>query len=188
MVCCADCFINGLFFNQCFSINESIIQSIRFKFRDPIPCWLVGLLVVRRLFCAHGPMALFVVKNWKCSILLSKLSAIIALRTCLRRLLCRKFASFFTQRAEHFVILRRKPVEGYDISFLITNTHLEARVRRLTQVSWSTYCHILHFRFCVSIIRDISCVSMQLACVAWTSSMVSGLILPYFAVRHLFNC
>ncbi|CAK0830196.1 unnamed protein product [Prorocentrum cordatum] len=41
------------------------------------------------------------------------------------RMLCRKFARFFTQRAEHFVILRRKPVEGYDISFLITNTHLE---------------------------------------------------------------
>lgn len=43
------------------------------------------------------------------------------------KLLCKKFASFFTQRAEHFVILRRKPVEGYDISFLITNTHLEAQ-------------------------------------------------------------
>eukprot|EP00927_Polykrikos_kofoidii_P028527 TRINITY_DN24897_c0_g1_i1.p1 TRINITY_DN24897_c0_g1~~TRINITY_DN24897_c0_g1_i1.p1 ORF type:complete len:172 (-),score=34.20 TRINITY_DN24897_c0_g1_i1:72-587(-) len=41
------------------------------------------------------------------------------------KMLCRKFARFFTQRAEHFVILRRKPVEGYDISFLITNTHLE---------------------------------------------------------------
>lgn len=28
-------------------------------------------------------------------------------------------------RAESFVILRRKPVEGYDISFLITNFHTE---------------------------------------------------------------
>ena len=45
-----------------------------------------------------------------------------------RKLLCRKFAGFFTQRAEHFVILRRKPVEGYDISFLITNTHLEVEL------------------------------------------------------------
>eukprot|EP00913_Durusdinium_trenchii_P019946 g18747.t1 len=45
------------------------------------------------------------------------------------KLLCRKFASFFTQRAEHFVILRRKPVEGYDISFLITNTHLEEMMK-----------------------------------------------------------
>merc|ERR1712014_146085 len=41
------------------------------------------------------------------------------------KMLCRKFARFFTQRAEHFVILRKRPVEGYDISFLITNTHLE---------------------------------------------------------------
>eukprot|EP00929_Paragymnodinium_shiwhaense_P121010 TRINITY_DN9312_c0_g1_i1.p1 TRINITY_DN9312_c0_g1~~TRINITY_DN9312_c0_g1_i1.p1 ORF type:complete len:174 (+),score=42.21 TRINITY_DN9312_c0_g1_i1:142-663(+) len=45
------------------------------------------------------------------------------------RMLCRKFARFFTQRAEHFVVLRRKPVEGYDISFLITNTHLEELVK-----------------------------------------------------------
>ncbi|KAG1137993.1 hypothetical protein G6F36_016069 [Rhizopus arrhizus] len=28
-------------------------------------------------------------------------------------------------RAQNFVILRRKPVEGYDISFLITNNHTE---------------------------------------------------------------
>eukprot|EP00933_Yihiella_yeosuensis_P040697 TRINITY_DN35052_c0_g1_i1.p1 TRINITY_DN35052_c0_g1~~TRINITY_DN35052_c0_g1_i1.p1 ORF type:complete len:173 (+),score=32.07 TRINITY_DN35052_c0_g1_i1:84-602(+) len=41
------------------------------------------------------------------------------------KMLCRKFARFFTQRAEHFVVLRRKPVEGYDISFLITDAHLE---------------------------------------------------------------
>lgn len=45
------------------------------------------------------------------------------------KLLCRKFAGFFTQRAEHFVILRRKPAEGYDISFLITNTHLEEMMK-----------------------------------------------------------
>ncbi|CAM9396351.1 unnamed protein product [Phaeothamnion confervicola] len=29
------------------------------------------------------------------------------------------------QRSEHFIIMRRKPVEGYDISFLVTHTHLE---------------------------------------------------------------
>ncbi|KXS20292.1 ARP23 complex 20 kDa subunit [Gonapodya prolifera JEL478] len=41
------------------------------------------------------------------------------------RLLCHKFTRFLTQRAESFVVLRRKPVEGYDISFLITNVHTE---------------------------------------------------------------
>ncbi|KAF6032359.1 ARPC4 [Bugula neritina] len=30
-----------------------------------------------------------------------------------------------TQRAEHFTIMRRKPIAGYDISFLITNFHME---------------------------------------------------------------
>lgn len=33
------------------------------------------------------------------------------------------------QRAESFVILRRKPVPGYDISFLITNMHSETMLK-----------------------------------------------------------
>jgi len=36
-----------------------------------------------------------------------------------------KFSRFLAQRAEEFVILRRAPVKGYDISFLITNFHSE---------------------------------------------------------------
>eukprot|EP00457_Paulinella_chromatophora_P013189 gb/GEZN01013465.1/.p1 GENE.gb/GEZN01013465.1/~~gb/GEZN01013465.1/.p1 ORF type:complete len:174 (-),score=27.69 gb/GEZN01013465.1/:410-931(-) len=36
-----------------------------------------------------------------------------------------RFSRFLAQRAEDFVILRRSPVEGYDISFLITNFHSE---------------------------------------------------------------
>ena len=41
-------------------------------------------------------------------------------------LLVRKYVSFTQQRAESFVILRRKPVPGYDISFLITSFHMES--------------------------------------------------------------
>jgi len=40
-------------------------------------------------------------------------------------ILAHKFTRFLTQRAEAFVILRRKPVKGYDLSFLITNTNAE---------------------------------------------------------------
>ena len=40
-------------------------------------------------------------------------------------ILCHKFTRFLMQRAEQFHVLRRCAVEGYDISFLITNTHLE---------------------------------------------------------------
>ena len=39
--------------------------------------------------------------------------------------LCRNFSRFLMQRAESFTILRRKPIEGYDISFLITYSILE---------------------------------------------------------------
>jgi len=43
----------------------------------------------------------------------------------LDKVLARRFLRFLTQRAENFIILRRKPVEGYDISFLVTNFHTE---------------------------------------------------------------
>merc|ERR1711976_273042 len=43
--------------------------------------------------------------------------------------LCHKFTGFMMRRAENFVILRRKKIEGYDISFLITNFHTEEMLR-----------------------------------------------------------
>lgn len=43
----------------------------------------------------------------------------------LEKILCHKFMRFMMMRAENFRVLRRKPVIGYDISFLITNTHTE---------------------------------------------------------------
>lgn len=43
----------------------------------------------------------------------------------IEKFLCKKFTRFMMTRAESFFILRRKAVEGYDISFLITNLHIE---------------------------------------------------------------
>eukprot|EP01122_Echinamoeba_exundans_P006264 TRINITY_DN1724_c6_g1_i1.p1 TRINITY_DN1724_c6_g1~~TRINITY_DN1724_c6_g1_i1.p1 ORF type:complete len:200 (-),score=55.46 TRINITY_DN1724_c6_g1_i1:129-641(-) len=43
----------------------------------------------------------------------------------LEEILAKKFMRFLAQRAESFVILRRKPIKGYDISFLVTNFHTE---------------------------------------------------------------
>lgn len=40
-------------------------------------------------------------------------------------ILCHKFTRFLMQRAEQFIIMRRVPVKGYHMSFLITHTHLE---------------------------------------------------------------
>ena len=45
------------------------------------------------------------------------------------RLLAHKFTAFLQQRAEQFIILRRRPVAGYDLSFLITHTHLETMIK-----------------------------------------------------------
>ena len=47
----------------------------------------------------------------------------------LERLLVAKFSRFLCARAEQFVILRRRPIDGYDISFLITHAHLERMVK-----------------------------------------------------------
>ena len=47
----------------------------------------------------------------------------------IEHILCHKFTRFLMQRAENFVILRRKPIAGYDISFLITNTHTETMLK-----------------------------------------------------------
>lgn len=43
----------------------------------------------------------------------------------IEKILCHKFMRFMMLRAENFFVLRRKPVKGYDISFLITNIHTE---------------------------------------------------------------
>jgi actin related protein 2/3 complex subunit 4 len=43
-------------------------------------------------------------------------------------LLAKMFMRFLCQRADMFRILRRKPVEGYDLSFLVTNIHCEQMV------------------------------------------------------------
>jgi len=40
-------------------------------------------------------------------------------------ILARKFTRFLMLRADNFIVLRRKPMPGYDISFLLTNFNVE---------------------------------------------------------------
>lgn len=48
----------------------------------------------------------------------------------LEKILVDKFSRFIAMRAEEFQILRRCPVPGYNISFLITNFHLDSLRKR----------------------------------------------------------
>ena len=41
------------------------------------------------------------------------------------KLVCAKISSFFARRADSLYIMRKTPIAGYDISFLVTNFHLE---------------------------------------------------------------
>lgn len=54
-----------------------------------------------------------------------RLSVCIKQADDIEEILTKKFTRFLCQRAEQFVILRRKAVSDYDISFLITHSHLE---------------------------------------------------------------
>ncbi|KAG0148692.1 hypothetical protein CROQUDRAFT_654525 [Cronartium quercuum f. sp. fusiforme G11] len=47
----------------------------------------------------------------------------------IEHILARGVTRFLSLRAENFVILRRKPVKGFDISFLITSHNLESMIR-----------------------------------------------------------
>ncbi|SCU94450.1 LAFA_0F21902g1_1 [Lachancea sp. 'fantastica'] len=44
----------------------------------------------------------------------------------IEQILVHKFTRFLEQRAESFYVLRRVPIEGFSISFLITNKHTES--------------------------------------------------------------
>lgn len=46
----------------------------------------------------------------------------------IEQILVHKFTNFLEQRAESFYVLRRVPVPGYSISFLITNKHTETMI------------------------------------------------------------
>eukprot|EP00831_Metopus_contortus_P081126 TRINITY_DN8460_c0_g1_i1.p1 TRINITY_DN8460_c0_g1~~TRINITY_DN8460_c0_g1_i1.p1 ORF type:complete len:190 (-),score=38.35 TRINITY_DN8460_c0_g1_i1:53-622(-) len=43
----------------------------------------------------------------------------------IEKLLAHLFERFISLRADRFSIMRRKPIEGYDFSFLVTNKHIE---------------------------------------------------------------
>ena len=47
----------------------------------------------------------------------------------IERILCARFTRFMEQRAESFVVLRRKPVPGYDVSFLIVWEHTRVMIK-----------------------------------------------------------
>lgn len=47
----------------------------------------------------------------------------------IERILAHQLTRFLMMRADNFVVLRRKPVKGYDISFLVTNRNVEEMLK-----------------------------------------------------------
>lgn len=48
----------------------------------------------------------------------------------IENILCKKFMAFLMQRSEKFIVMRRKAIEGYDLSFLITHSQLDKMWRK----------------------------------------------------------
>ena len=83
----------------------------------------------------------FISRNKQEKVLIESSINSVRVSVCLKKLdeldniLAKRFMRFLTQRAEHFLVLRRKPVTykneetgevtNFDISFLITNAHAE---------------------------------------------------------------
>ena len=72
----------------------------------------------------------------------------------LDKMIVKKVASFFQKRAETLFILRKVPIEGYDMTFLITNFHLEKFDKRLL-INWL-------LDFCDSIAKEINEIKLNL--------------------------
>jgi len=47
----------------------------------------------------------------------------------IEQILARGVTRFLSLRAENFIILRRKPIKSFDISFLITSRNIESMIR-----------------------------------------------------------
>jgi actin related protein 2/3 complex subunit 4 len=47
----------------------------------------------------------------------------------IERILCHKFTRFLMMRAEGFIILRRIPINGFDITFLVTNQNVDQMLK-----------------------------------------------------------
>jgi actin related protein 2/3 complex subunit 4 len=78
-------------------------------------------------------------------------------------ILSARFMRFLMQRAENFRVLRRKPIPGYDISFLITNFHTEEMFKD------KLISFILEFikdidRFVIVVLYSFVLYSNQLGC------------------------
>ena len=58
----------------------------------------------------------------------------------LEEILTHKFMGFLEQRAEQFKILRRKPVEGFNLSFLVTDEHLIEFSKDKVRIASLIYC------------------------------------------------
>merc|ERR1712086_810959 len=94
-----------------------------------------------------------------------RVSLAIQMKDDVEKMIGRKNMAFMMRRAETFQVLRKVPVEGYDISLLITNFHMEKLVKE----------KVIEFicEFIQSITNDI----MEMKLIEWTWSC-SGTPIP----------
>uniref|UniRef100_A0A3B5RAA0 Actin-related protein 2/3 complex subunit 4 n=1 Tax=Xiphophorus maculatus TaxID=8083 RepID=A0A3B5RAA0_XIPMA len=119
--------------SQRWKSGETTVTVERKIFSLPlmVTCTLLAFLLVSRSSKELLLQPVIISRNDKEKVLIEgsinsvRVSIAVKQADEIEKILCHKFMRFMMMRAENFFILRRKPVEGYDISFLITNFHTE---------------------------------------------------------------
>merc|ERR1719354_333969 len=97
--------------------GDSMTETLRVK-PEGIPWSLTNNVVLEGLGTVFNPSFHSMGLNWPDNRVAGS-----------EEILCQKFMRFMMMRAENFFVLRRKPLKGYDISFLITNFHTEQMLK-----------------------------------------------------------
>ncbi len=104
---------------QVVEIPEEKVSKKNFKVQNPIT-----IARSNKEYCLIEP-----------SINSVRISFVFQKNAPLDKMIVKKVSSFFQKRAETLFIIRKLPVDGYDLSLLITNFHLEKFDKRLL-IDW----------------------------------------------------
>ena len=111
-----------------------------------------------RNYKVNNPVLVVRTENEYCQIESSinscRISFVFKKPAALDQMIVKKITSFFQKRAETLFIIRKVPIEGFDMTFLITNDHLEKFNKKLL-IDWILY-------FVESITKEINDIRLDL--------------------------
>ena len=136
-------------------------RELAMRFKEKKSSELAGFeeeKISSRNYKALNPIYIARTENEYCmiepSINSCRISFVFKKPAALDKMIVSKIASFFQKRAETLFILRKKPIDGFDMTLLITNYHLEKFNKKLL-IDWILY-------FVESISKEINDIRLDL--------------------------